>query len=212
MSQRPRHRELPDWVRALLLFAAGFGAVWHCSSQHHPQRGGAPRDVPERVADARRAPVSTGDTGLQRPTEVTETLDETGMASPRRVATEIRKSRLPEWMRFRYEHSEVALSTEMAVRFELDAQVHVRDAKAACAAQQPDASVVALEISASIEIRGRDATVRSWGCDTEHDDARAGAICDCFLGQLPSELHMVVPPEVRDAGLVPYEGMLSLRL
>jgi hypothetical protein len=149
---------------------------------------------------------------MQRPAEVTEALDGARTASRSTAAMDIRKSRLPEWMRFRYEHSNVALSTEMAVRFELDTQVHVGAAKAACAAQPPDAPAVALDISAEIEIRGRDATVRGWGCDTEHDDAPAGAICDCLLEQLPSELHVAVPPEVRDADLVPYDGMLSLRL
>jgi len=168
--------------------------------------------MPERAADAAHAPASAGEAGVQSPAEVTEALDETRVASRSAAATDIRKSRLPEWMRFRYEHPHVALPTEMTVRFELDAQVHVSNAKAACVAQQADASAVALDISAEIEIRGRNATVRGWGCDTEHDDARAGAICDCFVEQLPSELHVVVPPEVRDADLVPYEGMLSLRL
>ena len=114
---------------------------------------------------------------MQRPAEVTEALDETRGASQRSAATDIRKSRLAEWMRFRYEHSKIALSTEMAVRFELDAQVHVRDAEAACTAQQPDASAIALDISAEIEIRGHDATVRSWGCDTRSSRSSKRAAC-----------------------------------
>lgn len=211
MSHRTRYRELPDWTRALLLFAAGFGVVWHCSSRRGRQHGGSTRDVAERAADAPHVPAAAGDPGMQHLAEATRARDEPTMGSRGAAATDIRKSRLPEWMRFRYEHSQVALSTEMAVRFELDARVDVDAAKAACVAQPPHASGVALDISAEIEIRGRDATVRGWGCDTEHD-ARAGAICDCFLDQLPSELHVVVPPEVRDAELVPYDGPLSLRL
>lgn len=217
MTQRTRHRELPAWVRALLVFIAGFGAVWHCSSRRGSQPGessrDAPaRDAPERAADAPRAPAVAGDTGMRRPAEGMKAPGETRTARRSAAETDIRTSRLPEWMRFRYEHSKIALSTEMAVRFELEAQVHVGDAKAACAARQPDASSVMFDISAEIEIRGRDATVRGWGCDTEPGDVRAGAICDCFLEQLPGELHVVVPPEVRDADLVPYDSMLSLWL
>ena len=212
MSQSKKSRELPDWVRALLLFGAGFAAVWHCSSHRRPRTVGTSQASPEPALDAIQVPSpAAGDLGVQRSPDEAPAPSAIGITRERADATDIRKSRLPEWMRFLYEHSQVAASAEMAVRFELDAQMHVGDAKVACA-RPLDASVAALDISARIEIHGRDVTIRGWGCDVEHDDASHGAMCDCFLELLPSELHVVLPPEVPDAALVPYDGLLSLRL
>jgi hypothetical protein len=115
-------------------------------------------------------------------------------------------------MRFRVERTRIALSTEMAVRLTLEADAHVAETKAACAARLSMPVAPALDISAEIEIRGRDVTVRSWGCDTEPDDHAMGAVCECLVQQLPSEVSVAVPTEVRDDELAPYDGMLSLRL
>jgi hypothetical protein len=100
----------------------------------------------------------------------------------------------------------------MTVRFALETQVKVTDAKRICAAAQPTKDLPDIDISGEIDIHARDVSVHSWGCDTEPDDARVAALCECVLEQLPAELRLAVPQEVRNEDLVPYEGMLSLRL
>jgi hypothetical protein len=195
---------------AAMLFGAGFGIAWQCSGNNGPLPATSSRAASMQLRDAQpRSPA--GDT-TRRLTEFGETLG--GIArtmKPAPITTAVRKSSLAEWMRFRYEHSTLALSTEMAVRWALDKPARMRDFVTACATKEHMPAAV-VDMSAEIEIRGRDATVRSWGCDSATDAGAAGRICECVLEHLPDESHVVVPPEVAEADLTPYEGMLSLQL
>jgi hypothetical protein len=94
----------------------------------------------------------------------------------------------------------------------MDNPVPLHEVAKACASKENTESVRDLDISAEIEIGGRDATVRGWGCDANEEPALAGRICDCILAHLPDEFRVTVPARVADKDLVPYEGMLSLRL
>jgi hypothetical protein len=129
-----------------------------------------------------------------------------------RRTTAVRKSRLSDWMRFRYEHSQVALSTEMTIRLALDGSTSMREVTKACVSSEPEALAPDVDISAEIEIRARSVTARGWGCDANVDPSVAGRICDCILAYLPGEVRVAIPAEVVDEDLVPFEGLLSLRL
>jgi hypothetical protein len=206
----PSHGNLRYWMFAVLLFGAGFGIVWQCSRARAPLRVTSSRAASVQPPGAQ--PRSSAGAASRRLTELGAELDGIARAmNPAPITTAIRKSRLPEWMRFRYEHSTLALSTEMAVRWILDKPLPMRDFVTACASKEHTPSVF-VDMSAEIEIRGRDATVRGWGCDSTTDDMAAGRICECLLEHLPSESHVVVPPEVADTDLAPYEGMLSIQL
>jgi hypothetical protein len=207
MSDRPKHREFPLWAQAMLIFGAGFGVARWLISERDPQATAVRRDLPSRVAEA-HGPARFTNRLVQLDPRIRDLIPRT---EPVPEATAIRRSRLPEWMRFRYEHSHLALSTEMAVRLALDAPISLRDATNACSAKLRIEPVRDLDISAEIVLQGRDATVRGWGCEAS-DTAVAGRICDCVLEQLAPEYHVVVPGEVADEDLAPYDGMLSLRV
>jgi len=114
-------------------------------------------------------------------------------------------------MRFRYEHPTVALSTEMAIRWALGKPIPIRDLVTACASKEHTPFVL-VDMSAEIEIRGRDATVSGWGCDSNTDANAEARICECLIEHLPDESHVVVPLEVTDKDLASYEGLLSIQL
>jgi hypothetical protein len=209
MSPRPKHRELPSWVQVALVFGAGFAIAWWVSSVRNPRPVVAtPEVTASRTADV-HTPPPRADRLTALPRRTPESLP---TMEPQLSTSAIRKSRLPEWMRFRYEHSHLAFSMESALRAVLDNPVSFHEAAKACAAKENARSVRDLDISAEIEIRDRDATVRSWGCEANEDPALAGRICDCILAHLPEEVRVAVPAQVADNDLVPYEGMLSLRL
>lgn len=211
MTAHRRVRRVADGAGALLMFGAGFALVWYGWSRSSSQR----RAQVEQAARGTDAPASTTNDvrGLEsnRVVPRNERLDHS-QAERAAASAKIRKSRLPEWMRFRVERTRIALSTEMAVRFALEADAHVAETKAACTSAQSMSMAPALDISAEIEIHDRDVTVRSWGCDTESEDPRVGAACECLIQRLPAELSVAVPADVPDGDLTSYTGMLSLRL
>jgi hypothetical protein len=207
MSYQTRRPKLSNGLQAVLVFGAGFAIAWRCSAGRSSSSIVAPRDTPARVAESREALAQT-----DRLARLDDMLDRTFPAMeavPNAAA--IQKSRLPEWMRFRYEHQKLALSTEMQLRWALDSSSAAREAVRGCVAKE-HTTTVPIDISAEIELQGRDAMVRGWGCDANAEAVTVGRVCNCVLEHLPNDLHVTVPNEVRDEDLVPYEGLLSLRL
>lgn len=178
------------WICAALLFAAGFALAWRSSPE-------APRPAARAAPIDRPAPAIRPDA---RPARLAHPASVVPESSP----TEVRRSHLPEWGRFRYDHPRLAFSTEVAVRATLDHPVALRDIVATCA---PNQRVAPLAISAELELRGREATVRGWGCDAPGASA---ALCDCVVRHLPDEAHTLLPPDLPDEELAPYEGLLSI--
>lgn len=208
MRHLPRVLELPIWVCAVLAFGAGFGVAWWCISAREPVLGTS-RTGPLAGSAEVRATVTAG--SRSREPEAGSTVF-TRPIEPTRDPAAVRKSRLPEWMRFRYEHPRLAPLTEMAVRLALDSPVPAREIMSECATKLHIEAVRDLDISAELTLDGREATVRGWGCEANEEASIAAQICDCILGRLPGELQMAVPREVPEEDLARYEGMLSLRL
>jgi hypothetical protein len=210
MSHRPARRNLPGWVAAVLICGAGFVITWRCSSGRIQLPVASLREAPARTADP-KAPVAR----MDRLAEPGDPVDDerTARHFPVREApdpTGVLASRLPEWLRFRYGHAHLAYSMESTILGALGVPVPVSEVARSCTAKAHAESVRTLDISAAIEIQGRDATVRGWGCDTS--DATAIGLCDCILEHLSDDLHVRVPSQVEDKDLTPYEGMFSLRL
>lgn len=213
-KSRPRWR-LIDLGSALLVFGGGFALVWYgvplfAGRTRAPQE---PLSVARANADGILAPsASQARGGVRR--DLVAPLDLSLQANDAPgSATEIRKSRLSEWARLRIEHTRVALSVEMALRFELDArQLRLAEVAASCAASYAVPEAPEMDISAEVEIRDRDVIAHNWGCDVNPSDKRAGAVCECIIDRLPETLHATVPSDIRDAELVLYDGELSLHL
>jgi len=210
MRGTPRRASGSGRVQAALVCAAGLAILWW--------RWSRPEPPPDR---SRSAPVTAAGAGAARPigasAQSAERLAPRGapgavvMNSAETDRHAVVVSELPEWGRFRYEHTNLAIATEMAVRWALNTPVPMREVATACTRDAPVAPEIIL--SAEISIRERDVIVQGFGCDAEHDGRRdlADRFCDCLLERLPRELHVEVPRDILSADLAPYDGMLSLR-
>jgi hypothetical protein len=103
------------------------------------------------------------------------------------------------------------MSTEMAIRWALDRPTPIRDLRAACSGSAAT-SHMWIRVSAELDMRARDATVRNWGCDATTNEPLEGRLCECLLDQLPEELQIVLPETVADRDLTSYRGVLSIQL
>jgi hypothetical protein len=114
-------------------------------------------------------------------------------------------------MQLRYDRPRLAHSVEHAVTAGLSTKILLREAAQSCtdATHKMPGN---FEISAMIDIQGRDIAVQGWGCNTDTNEAAAGKICDCIVGQFPEFLSAAVPSSITDRELTIYEGMLILRL
>jgi hypothetical protein len=203
---RRRHR-FPGWGQALFAFGVGFAVVWWCSPAAPHRLVPRTSESPTRVeADVSMTRVEVATEHRETIVDPTSTMKATAEKSFMADST-IQKSQLSEWMRFRYEHPNLALSTEMTIRWELDRPKPMHDIVLACPVKD---HLKEIEISAEIEIHVRDVAIRGWGCDTNTDSRTAGIVCDCILMHLPKEFHVVVPMEVPDKDLANYEGLLSI--
>jgi hypothetical protein len=208
MNQRPDRSSLGGRRQAVLLLGVGFAIAWWCLSERKPPSIAVHREMPAPTVDAHRATSpASGATELPGGSHVV-----VPAGQPAGRATAVRKSRLSDWMRFRYEHSQRALSTEAAIRAQLDAPVSMREVTRACVSAEHQAPAPDIDISAEVEIRARDVTVRGWGCDANVELSIAGPICDCILEYLPRDVRVVIAADVSDEDLTSYEGLLSLRL
>jgi hypothetical protein len=115
-------------------------------------------------------------------------------------------------MRFRHEHTRVALAAETQVSLALDLGNTVRTCGETVGSPQP--RTVPLELSAEIEIEHRNVFVRGWSCDPDADGAIArtmAPVCECVLEKIPGELALEVPGNVADQDLADHAGSFSLR-
>jgi hypothetical protein len=205
MSRRPDRSSPGGWRHAVPLLGIGFAIAWWCLPDSDPPSIARP-DMPAPTVEAhgtaapgRTATELAGASHVMAPTATSR-------------ASAVRKSRLSDWMRFRYEHSQLALSTEAAVRSRLDTPVSMRDVTKACVSSEPSALAPEVDISAEVELRARDVTVRGWGCDVNAEPPISEAICDCILEYLPHDVRTTIPADVADEDLASYDGLLSLRL
>lgn len=205
----PRTRRLELWGQALLATTgcAGFVVAWSRMSFESPHPA-SQRALPHGMSDGSSMVASipasvapeTSVVALPRPSEQIVS------------AAAIRKSQLPEWMRFRYDHTHLALTVESVVRAALDTPIPLRAIAAECSSKEHLTVVRDLDLTAEVEIQARDVTMHGWGCEANEDPSTAGRICDCILARLPDSGIASVPLQVADGDLVPYEGLLSLRL
>jgi len=202
MSSYSRRLKLPV-IHAALVFGAAFAIASQCSAGRGVRPATSPHASVAGVANVQTRSDRTD-------TRANPRSDLVPSVAAARSGSLVRKSSLPEWMRFRYEHPTIALSTEMTVRWALDIPIPMREVAKRCALNA-NAFSVAVEASAEIEIQGRDITVHGWGCDANGATAIREQVCDCFLEHL-QELHLAVAPDVSDEDLASYEGMLSLQL
>ena len=115
-------------------------------------------------------------------------------------------------MRFRHKHTRVALAAETEVSLALDLGNIVRTCGETGGTPEPRR--ILLELSAEIEIKGRDIFVRGWSCDPEADGAIArtmARVCECVVARIPDELALEVPGNVADQHLADHTGSFSLR-
>lgn len=214
MRQRAKRRE--TWFQLVLLAigCAGLGlAAWLSRVDHRetPATAARPQDV--ETAGSHPASAPGGEPADRAARQVSmHTAQPAFAAEPPPGAAAIRKSQLPEWMRFRYEHAGLALSTESAVREVLDSPTPLREIAAECAKTEHLSSIRDLDLSAEIMIRDREITVGGWGCEASEEAAIASRVCDCLLAKVPNDVRARVPGHVTDADLAPYEGLLLLRL
>jgi len=215
MNRRRKHPRLALVVQAGCVFGVAFVFTWRCSWSQQ-----APRAAPTRQVDSQRmSAIPTGSGGLLDQRARGATLVEqvrvpnptpTLMPTPPVPATAIQKSTLSEWTRFLYEHPRLAGSTEMSVRHELEESVSMYKLTSMCVPRGRPTPIV--DLSAEIKIDDRAVSVQGWGCDTTAEEGLANRICDCFLSHLPESIHLTLSGSVADEDLVPFDGMLSLRV
>src|SRR3954463_13485722 len=117
MSHDTVHRRLPGWICATILFGAGFATVWIALSVHRTLPVKPLRHSLARSVDAGVFLADGHDLRADGGARLGAMMDQAARTTESVATTAtIRKSRLPEWMRFRYEHPRLAFSTEMAVR------------------------------------------------------------------------------------------------
>jgi len=90
--------------------------------------------------------------------------------------------------------------------------VSLREIVQACATTDRSEALRDIAVSSAIELRGRDVTTHAWRCDTLRNDVAASRICGCVVTRLPDETHTIVPAQIADRALAPYDGWLALRL
>jgi hypothetical protein len=195
----------------VLVFGAGFAIAWFTSA--HSIRSIVPsRTTSIGVASKRAASIPTLRSARDGLAELVSSMKEPLSSKPSAVlTTAIRKSSLPEWMRFRYEHSRVAISIEMAIREVLNSPISMSEISSACSAHERDAATPDPAISMEIVLQGRDVTVQLLGCEAEHSNA-AEKFCYCLLEHVAPAFHVAVPSEVNERDLAPYDGAMSLPL
>jgi hypothetical protein len=116
------------------------------------------------------------------------------------------------WTRFHNAHPELAIAVERGVISALTTRVSLREVMQACAATDRSTTLRDLPVSSAIELTGRDVSAHAWRCDTPSNDRAASTVCGCVVARLPGELHVILPGQVPEATLAPYDGQLALRL
>ena len=223
MGRPDSNRKLGLLVQSLSGFAAGFLAVCWARSCDGGQTAGRDRARSGPVTSPKTSPVTSTDgsspAGSPDP-RPSEPRARAARRSPRASDTAdrettshgIRRSQPSDWMRFRQEHTRVALAAETQVSLALDLGNVVRTCGETVGTSEPGRILLAL--SAEIEIESRDIFVRGWSCDPEADGAIArtmAQVCECVVERIPGELALQVPGNVADQDLADHSGSFSLR-
>lgn len=204
---RNLRRGLEQALALAIVFGAGFAATRWLTGTGTQAATSRPAEPPPRADALARtlAPATRPAPDMDRGAPA----DHGPVVADDRAA--LRRSELADWMRFRYEQPNLSAVVEMLVIGSMQRAVDVRGLAQECAARLHLPAASALELSAAVEIRGRDVHAHGWGCDGD-PEREATRICGCVATHLPDDVQVAVPRSIADDALAPYDGMLIVRL